>query len=190
MGELPLQPDHPVRVGRTEAEVADAALRLLRLLDRPRSLAVLGRQLVRELHYWLLAGRHGGAIRVLGAADGHGRRIARAIEMLRAGYARPLRIETLAEAAGMSLSVFHTHFRTITTLTPLQFQKQLRLLEARRRMLAEGVAIGAAAHGVGYERSSASCVSTFPTSRRATAARCGRWARMRILKFLRAWLVS
>lgn len=138
-------------MGRTEAEVADAALRLLRLLDRPRSLAVLGRQLVRELHYWLLAGRHGGAIRVLGAADGHGRRIARAIEMLRAGYARPLRIETLAEAAGMSLSVFHTHFRTITTLTPLQFQKQLRLLEARRRMLAEGVAIGAAAHGVGYE---------------------------------------
>ena len=80
MGELPLQPDHPVRVGRTEAEVADAALRLLRLLDRPRSLAVLGRQLVRELHYWLLAGRHGGAIRVLGAADGHGRRIARAID--------------------------------------------------------------------------------------------------------------
>lgn len=151
MGELPLQPDHPVRVGRTEAEVADAALRLLRLLDRPRSLAVLGRQLVRELHYWLLAGRHGGAMRVLGVADGHGRRIARAIEMLRAGYARPLRIETLAEAAGMSLSVFHTHFRTITTLTPLQFQKQLRLLEARRRMLAEGVAIGAAAHGVGYE---------------------------------------
>ncbi len=151
MGESPILPNTPVQVGRTEEEVAEAALRLLKLLDRPQSLAVLGRQLVRELHYWLLSGRHGGAIRVLGASDSHSRRIARAVEMIRARYAQSLRIEMLAEAAGMSLSVFHTHFRNITTLTPLQFQKQLRLLEARRRMLAEGVAIGVAAHGVGYE---------------------------------------
>ncbi|WP_244240470.1 AraC family transcriptional regulator [Achromobacter agilis] len=151
MGESPILPDIPVRVSRTEEEVAEAALRLLKLLDRPQSLAVLGRQLVRELHYWLLSGRHGGAIRVLGVSDSHSRRIARAVEMIRAGYAQSLRIETLAKVAGMSLSVFHTHFRNITTLTPLQFQKQLRLLEARRRMLAEGAAIGVAAHGVGYE---------------------------------------
>ena len=151
MGGPPAAPDLPVRVGRTEAEVAGSALRLLQLLDRPQALAVLGRQLVRELHYWLLSGRHGGAIRVLGVPDGHAHRIARAVQLLRTGYAGTLRSETLAEAAGMSLSVFHTHFRNITTLTPLQFQKQLRLLEARRRMLAEGIAISAAAHGVGYE---------------------------------------
>lgn len=151
MGESPILPETPVRVGRTEEDVAEAALRLLKLLDRPQSLAVLGRQLVRELHYWLLSGRHGGAIRALGVADSHSRRIARAVAMIRARYTQSLRIETLAEVAGMSLSVFHTHFRNITTLTPLQFQKQLRLLEARRRMLAEGAAIGVTAHDVGYE---------------------------------------
>jgi AraC-like DNA-binding protein len=151
MGGLAATPDLPVPVGQTETEVAEAALRLLKLLSRPHALALLGTQLVRELHYWLLSGRHGGAMRTLGISDSHTRRIARAVEILRTRYAEPLRIKTLADAAGMSLSVFHTHFRNITTLTPLQFQKQLRLLEARRRLLADGAAISAAAHGVGYE---------------------------------------
>lgn len=151
IGPAPFEADQPVRVDPTEAEVADVAWRFLRLLDRPAALAVLGQQLSRELHFWLLSGRHGGAIRALGVTGSHAQRVARAIAILRSHYAEPVRIEALAEAAGMSLSAFHVHFRSITSLTPLQFQKQLRLIEARRRMLAQGEAISDAAYGVGYE---------------------------------------
>ncbi|SFC22283.1 AraC-type DNA-binding protein [Kosakonia oryzae] len=151
MGKLQATPDLPVRVDQIEEDVAEAALRLLKLLDRPHALKMLGRQLVRELHYWLLSGRYGKSVRALGNTDSHARRIARAVEIIRTQYDRPLRIKMLADAAGMSISVFHTHFRNVTTLTPLQFQKQLRLVEARRRMLAEGAAVSTAAHGVGYE---------------------------------------
>ena len=151
IGPAPFEADQPLRVDPTETEIADAALRLLRLFDRPGSLAVLGQSLSRELHYWLLSGRHGGAIRALGVTDSHAQRIARAVSLLRNHYAEPVRIEALAEAAGMSLSAFHVHFRATTSLTPLQFQKQLRLIEARRRMLALGEAISDAAYGVGYE---------------------------------------
>ena len=151
VGPLPFEADLPVRVDPTVTEVADSALRLLRLLDRPGTLAVLGEQLRRELHFWLLSGRHGGAIRALGLNDSHAQRVGRAVAILRSGYAEPVRIEALADAAGMSLSAFHVHFRAITSLTPLQFQKQLRLIEARRRMLAEGETVSDAAYGVGYE---------------------------------------
>ncbi|MDQ6211693.1 AraC family transcriptional regulator [Achromobacter insolitus] len=151
MGSASTEQNRAVCVDPTETEVADAALRLLRLLDRPASVAVLGRQLIRELHYWLLVGRQGSAIRALGVNGSHTNRIARAIAVLRKRFAEPLPVETLAKAASMSLSAFHTHFRSVTTLTPLQFQKQLRLLEARRRLLAEGAAISTAAYAVGYE---------------------------------------
>ena len=151
IGPAPFEADLPVRVDPTAAEVADAACRLVRLFDRPDALAVLGPQLVRELHFWLLSGRHGGAIRALGVTDSHAQRIGRAVAILRQHYAKPIRIEALAHAAGMSLSAFHVHFRGITSLSPLQCQKQLRLIEARRRMLALGDAISDAAYGVGYE---------------------------------------
>ncbi len=144
--------DHsPVRVEPTDAEVADAALRLMRLLDRPAAVPVLHAQLVREVHYWLLAGRHGAAIRRLGWPDGHAQRVARAVAVLRADLARPLPVERLAAVAGMSPSSFHQHFRTVTSLSPLQFLKQLRLIEARRLMLSEGVTASSAAFAVGYE---------------------------------------
>jgi len=144
--------DHsPVRGEPTDAEVADAALRLMRLLDRPAAVPVLQAQLVREMHYWLLAGRHGAAIRRLGWPDGHAQRVARAVAVLRADIARPLQVKRLAAVAGMSPSSFHQHFRTVTSLTPLQFQKQLRLIEARRLMLSEGVTASSAAFAVGYE---------------------------------------
>lgn len=141
----------PVRVEPTEAEVADAALRLMRLLDRPAAVPVLQGQLVREMHYWLLAGRHGAAIRRLGWPDGNARRIARAVALLRADIRQRLAIEQLAAAAGMSPSSFHRHFRAVTSLSPLQFQKQLRLIEARRLMQAEGASASSAAFFVGYE---------------------------------------
>lgn len=151
MGSAPYSANAPVRVEPTENEVADAALRLLRLLERPGARPILQDQLMRELHFWLLSGRHGGAIRALGVADSHAQRIGRAVSMIRAGYAKPLRLERLADAAGMSPSNFHAHFRSITSLTPLQYQKQLRLIEARRSMLADGAPIAVAAYAVGYE---------------------------------------
>lgn len=135
----------------TDAEVADTALRLVNLLSRPAAVAVLQAQLVREMHYWLLAGRHGPAVRRLGHPDSRARRIARAVEILRQDFASPLPIAQLASVAGMSLSTFHLHFRAVTSLSPLQFQKRLRLIEARRLMLAAGVKPSVAAHTVGYE---------------------------------------
>ena len=144
--------DHaPVRVEPTDAEVADAALRLMRMLDRPASVPVLQAQLVRELHYWLLEGRHGPAIRRLGWPDGPTQRVARAVAVLRTDYASPLPVARLASLAGMSASSFHEHFRAVTSLSPLQFQKQLRLIEARRLMLSGGASASSAAFAVGYE---------------------------------------
>ncbi|NDV87724.1 helix-turn-helix domain-containing protein [Aurantimonas aggregata] len=143
--------DAAVRVDPTDAEVADAALRLMRLLERPRSVPILQAQLMREMHYWLLAGRHGQAIRQLGTPDSHVARIARSVAVIRSAYAQPLSIRQLAAEARMGPSSFHQHFRAVTSLSPLQFQKQLRLIEARRLMMSEGVSASAAAYAVGYE---------------------------------------
>lgn len=151
MGAAPEHDNAPVRVEPTDAEVADAACRLVNLLERPASLPVLGTQLVREMHYWLLAGRHGAAIRHLGWPDGHVQRVARAVALLRAQFAQSLPVERLAAAAGMSPSSFHHHFRNVTSLSPLQFQKQLRLIEARRLLMSEGASASSAAFAVGYE---------------------------------------
>jgi AraC-like DNA-binding protein len=144
-------PTSPLQVDATDAEVADCALRLMQLLERPRSLPILRDGLLREMHHWLLAGRHGAAIRELGAVNGHAARIGRAVALIRAQYTQPLRVEQLAQAAEMSLSTFHAHFRAVTSLTPLQFQKQLRLMEARRLMRNDGAMAKRAAHAVGYE---------------------------------------
>ncbi|MBD0417316.1 AraC family transcriptional regulator [Oryzicola mucosus] len=140
-----------IRVDPTEAEVADTALRLMQLLDRPASIPVLQNQLIREMHYWLLTGRHGAGIRALGVTDSHADRIGRAVALIRAAYSEALTVEKLAEVAGMSLSSFHHHFRIVTSLSPLQFQKQLRLIEARRMMMSEGILASNAAYAVGYE---------------------------------------
>lgn len=138
----------------TYEEVADTALRLMQLLDRPAAWALLHRQLLREIHYWLLTGMHGTAIRQLGRPDGHVHRIARSVALLRAEFASVLPIERLAAVASMSRSSFHQHFRAVTSLTPLQFQKQLRLIEARRLIVSEGRLSGHVAFEVGYEGAS------------------------------------
>ncbi len=151
MGTLPVADGAPVCADSTDAEVADAALRLMRLLERPAAVPVLHTQLIRELHYWLLAGRHGAAIRRLGWPEGHTQRVARAVAVLRAEFMRPLSVDCLAATAGMSPSSFHHYFRAVTSLSPLQFQKQLRLIEARRLMLSEGATPSSAALAVGYE---------------------------------------
>jgi AraC-like DNA-binding protein len=151
MKAVPIAGGAPVHHEPTDAEVSDAALRLMRLIERPASVPVLRTQLVREMHYWLLAGQHGAAIRRLGWPDGHVQRVARAVAVLRAEFTQPLRVARLAAVAGMSPSAFHQRFRTVTSLSPLQFQKQLRLIEARRLMLSDGVTSSSAAFAVGYE---------------------------------------
>lgn len=140
-----------IRNAPTDMEVSDAALRLMRLLDRPESVPVLHGQFVRELHYWLLTGRHGAAIRRLGWPDSHVQRVTRAVTILRQEFAQTLPVERLAAAAGMSASSFHEHFRSVTSLSPRQFQKQLRLIEARRLMMSEGATASSAAFAVGYQ---------------------------------------
>lgn len=132
-------------------DLQDALRRLVRLLDRPGPLAVLKESLIREIHYWLLSGHQGSAVRNLGLPDSHARRIARAVALLRADHTRPAQIERLAAAAGMSRSAFHVHFRAITSLSPLQFQKHLRLMEARRLILTKGKLLSEVAFEVGYE---------------------------------------
>ncbi len=137
-----------------DRDLGDALRRLVSLLDRPHSLAVLEDALIREIHHWLLSGRQGNAVRNLGLPDSHARRIARAVALLRADYAQPLPVERLAAAAGMSRSAFHQHFRAITSMSPLQFQKHLRLIEARRLLLSEGRSLSQVASDVGYGSSS------------------------------------
>ncbi len=141
----------PVQAEATGAEVADVALRLLRLLDRPNGISVLYTAYIRELHYWLLVGRHGWAVRKLGALSGPRQAITRTISLLREQFAEKISMDSLATNAGMSLSSFHQQFRAATALTPLQFQKQLRLIEAKRLMLSDGRNASAAAYQVGYE---------------------------------------
>jgi len=150
MGAVPAAGRAPITVGTTDAEVITAALRLMHLLDRPASVPVLQAQVVREMHYWLLAGQHGAAIRHLSWPDGHAQGVARAVAVVRAEFAKPLPVGRLAAAAGMSPSSFHQHFRAVTSLSPLQFQKQLRLIEARQLMVSEGASAGGAAFAVGY----------------------------------------
>lgn len=134
--------------------VADCVTRLIRLLDAPEAIAVLYPSIMRELSFWLLSGPSGGRIARLALPSGHAQRIADAIQLMRADIARPVRVEELAAAAGMSLSSFHKHFKTLTSMTPLQYLKQLRLLEARRLMVADVANAANAAHRVGYESAS------------------------------------
>lgn len=147
----PVVQGSPVRVEPTDSEVADSALRLMRLIERPAALPILHTHLMREIHFWLLTGLHGSAIRQLGWPESHGQRVARAVALLRTEFAQPLPIDRLAAVAGMSPSSLYQHFRAATSLSPLQFQKQLRLIEARRLMTSEGMSASSAAFAVGYE---------------------------------------
>lgn len=151
--QAPARPgqERALYVARTSAPLLDAVLRLVRLLDAPDEAPVLSPLAVREIHYRVLTGELGQRLRELCEADGPARRIARAIELLKHRYAEPLRIEELAAAAHMSASSLHQRFKAATAMSPLQFQKQLRLQEARRLMLTDGLEAASAGHRVGYE---------------------------------------
>jgi AraC-like DNA-binding protein len=129
-------------------------VRVARLLDAPDEARVLLPLITREIIYRLLSGEQGARLRHLAILGGYSPSIARAIERLRQDFDQPLRIESLARELGMSVSVFHHHFKTVTAMSPLQFQKRLRLLEARRLMLGEDLDAASAAYRVGYHDAS------------------------------------
>ncbi|WP_434778712.1 AraC family transcriptional regulator N-terminal domain-containing protein [Neisseria sp. Ec49-e6-T10] len=146
--------DAPVKgivVTEVSHDILNAFLRLVELLDHPERIPVLAPMIIREIHYLLLTGPKGECLRMVSVLGTQANRIARAISWLRDNYTAPLDINTLAQRVNMAPSSFHRHFRRMTTLSPLQFQKRLRLYEAERLMLAEGHDTISAALKVGYE---------------------------------------
>jgi AraC-like DNA-binding protein len=142
-------------VSRLDAGLLDAVVRLVGLLDTPAEEARFLRPLVtREIIFRLLKGEQGDRLRQIAVLGGRSHRIARALERLRKDFDRPLRIEDIARELGMSVSGFHHHFRAVTAMSPLQFQKQLRLQEARHLMLAEDLDAANAGYRVGYSDAS------------------------------------
>jgi AraC-like DNA-binding protein len=140
-----------IDVSQLDAGLLDAVVRLVRLLDSPIAEArFLAPLVVREIVYRLLMGEQGGRLRHVAALGGHSHRIVRALERLRKDFDQPLRIENIAREFGMSVSGFHHHFKAVTAMSPLQFQKQLRLQEARRLMLGEDLDAASAGYRVGY----------------------------------------
>ena len=134
-----------------QGPLADCALRLVRLLDTPEAIATLYPVIMREICYWLLTGPHGGDVARMTLANSPSQRVIDALHSLRRRFSQPVRTRDLAAIAGMSPSAFHRQFKALTAMTPLQYQKQLRLLEARRLMVSGAVNVEAASFQVGYE---------------------------------------
>ncbi|RYD70672.1 MAG: AraC family transcriptional regulator [Verrucomicrobiaceae bacterium] len=134
-----------------QGPLADCAMRLVRLLDTPAAIPTLHPIIMREICYWLLTGPHGGDIAAMALNNSSSQPVIRAMHSLRKRFRESIRIDELAEIAGMSSSAFHRHFKALTSLTPLQYQKKLRLLEARRLMASRAYNVEAAAFEVGYE---------------------------------------
>jgi len=138
-------------LGEATVPFIDAVWRLMRLLDTPGDIRALAPLAEREVLYRLLQSNAGARLRDVVAGNGPARRIARSIKWLRSHYDGPLRVERLAEAAHMSPSSFHAHFKRVTAMSPLQYQKLLRLQEARRLLMTDAVDAATAGHRVGYE---------------------------------------
>jgi len=140
--------------GETTPEFLSACCRLLDLLESPKDIPFLAGLIQREIIYRILQGAEGARLRAIATLGDHSQRTAKAIAWIKANYAKPLRVEDLAPIAGMSVSTFHHHFRVLTAMSPLQYQKRLRLQTARGRMLIDGVDAATAAFEVGYESAS------------------------------------
>jgi AraC-like DNA-binding protein len=138
-------------VNVASADLLDAVVRLVRLLERPADVAVLRPLVEREILWRLLSGPDGARVRLAGLADSRLSQVAHAIRWIRAHYPEPLAVEQLAGLAAMSVSSFHRHFRAVTAMSPLAYQKQIRLQEARRRLIVAPVDAARVAYAVGYE---------------------------------------
>lgn len=134
-----------------EDDLLDAVLKLVKLLDKPDEMKFLAPLIIREIIYRLLRGEQGARLSHLLVSEGETRRIIRAVNHLREHMDKPLIIENLARDLGMSVSGFHFHFKSVTAMSPVQFQKQMRLQEARRLMLGEDLDVASASFRVGYE---------------------------------------
>ncbi len=145
------QSSRGMAVGLVTIPLIDAFRRLIDLLEEPQDIPILSPVIQREILYRLLVGDQGMRLRQIASTGSQSHHMARAIDWLKSNYARALRIDDLAEKASMSPSTFHHHFRSMTALSPLQFQKQLRLQEARRLMLTDQMDAATAAFEVGYE---------------------------------------
>lgn len=143
-----------VAIGEMGADLLDPLARLFALLDTPSDLSVLAPLICREMIWRLLNGRHGAMLRQIGLVDSRMARIARAVSWIRDHFDGPLRVPDLAARVGMSPASFHRHFRAATAMTPIQYQKQIRLQAARRMLLAEGVGVAAIGYSIGYESAS------------------------------------
>ncbi len=143
-----------IGVSLLDANLLDAVVRLVRLLDSPAEAHILAPLIKREIVYRLLIGEQGSRLRHVAVLAGYTHHIAKAIARLRKDFNRPLRMENVARELGMSVSSFHHHFKSVTAMSPLQFQKQLRLQEARRLMLGENLDATSAARRVGYDDAS------------------------------------
>lgn len=141
-------------VGRLGDALADAVLRLVRLLDTPADIHMLAPAILREIHYRLLQSEHGAAIAQMAIPGSNMQKVAGVIQRMRSDLAQPIRIDELAAMASMSPSSFHHHFRQVTAMSPLQYQKRLRLTQARQIMLAENADAASTAYRVGYESAS------------------------------------
>jgi AraC-like DNA-binding protein len=139
-----------IAVSDAPADLVDALTRLVRLLDTPAEIPVLAPGIQREILWRLITGEQGAMVRDLGVADSGLAQVSRATRWIRDHYAEALRVEDLARVAGMSPSSFHRHFRAVTALTPVQYQKRIRLQEARARLLADPGNVGAVGFAVGY----------------------------------------
>jgi AraC-like DNA-binding protein len=140
--------------GKTTAELLDACCRLVDLLNTPQDIPFLSDLIQREIIYRILRGPEGTRLRAIATPGDQSQRTAKAIAWVRANYAKPLRVEDLAKISGMGVSTLHHHFRVLTAMSPLQYQKQLRLHAARERMLMDGLDAASAAFEVGYESAS------------------------------------
>lgn len=138
-------------VSALDSSLRDATLRLVRLIGSPKEALVLAPLVKREIVHRLLMGDQGHRLRHLATLDGHSHRIARAVDRLRNDFDKPLRVEEIAKEFGMSTSGFHHHFKTVTDMSPMQFQRQIRLQEARRLMLGDELDAASAGYRVGYE---------------------------------------
>lgn len=148
------QDERGLFLGEASLPLIEASLRLLRLLETPEDIPILAPLAVREIVYRLLRSEHGERLRRIALADTQAQRIGRAIRWVKVNYALPLRIEAMAREVGLSSSALHHQFKAVTAMSPLQYQKQLRLQEARRLMLGEVADAATAGYRVGYESSS------------------------------------
>ena len=143
--------DRGMGIGTVTPHLIDAFGRLIDLLDEPDAIPVLAPLIQREIHYRLLMSDQAPRLWQITAAGSQSQRVAKAIDWLKANYASPLRIDDLASRVQMSTSSLHHHFRKLTAMSPLQYQKWMRLNEAKRLMLNEAMDATSAAFQVGYE---------------------------------------